>query len=365
MLPRVRPPRQVAAVAALAFVLLLPPQAQAPGSFAHRIAALSEPGGYFDTDNLVSNEASYLEVLPELARRKVRGGAYIGVGPDQNFTYIAEVRPSIAFIVDIRRDNLLLHLLFKAIFELAGTRAEYLALLTGRPLSGDPAAGNPTSVQTLVARIDQTAPSEGSTAAIRSRVDAAIARSGVPLSEADRRTIDRFHRRFIGSGLDLRFESAGRPPRSHYPTYRQLLLARDRAGQPRNFLASEDSFQFLKRMQGSNRIVPVVGDVSGDKALAAIGRSLDAGGERVSAFYVSNVEYYLFHRDAFPRFVDNLRKLPRTEDAVLIRSLFNQYAAMASGDNLGSASTLQPISDLLGRFERERIRTYADLVVSR
>ena len=81
-------------------------------------AAASEPGGYFDTDNLISNESSYLQVVPELRRAGISGGAYLGVGPDQNFTYIAEIRPAIAFIVDIRRDNLLLHLLFKALFQL-------------------------------------------------------------------------------------------------------------------------------------------------------------------------------------------------------------------------------------------------------
>ena len=32
------------------------------------------------------------------------GGVYIGVGPEQNFTYIA-ARPEMAFIVDIRREN--------------------------------------------------------------------------------------------------------------------------------------------------------------------------------------------------------------------------------------------------------------------
>jgi hypothetical protein len=67
-------------------------RAQSPSPFAAQIASLSEPAGYFDTDNLISNERSYLQVLPDLGRRNVRGGAYIGVGPDQNFTYIAPPR---------------------------------------------------------------------------------------------------------------------------------------------------------------------------------------------------------------------------------------------------------------------------------
>src|SRR5262245_26151466 len=108
-------------------------QPAAASAFARLIAALSERGGYFDTDNLISNESSYLQVIPELRQRRIHGGAYIGVGPDQNFTYIAETRPAIAFIVDIRRDNLLLHLLFKALFQTSRTRVEYLAQLFGRP----------------------------------------------------------------------------------------------------------------------------------------------------------------------------------------------------------------------------------------
>ena len=105
----------------------------AQSSFSAQVAALSEPAGYFDTDNLISNERSYLDVVPDLKKRGVKGGAYVGVGPDQNFSYIAAVRPEVVFIVDVRRDNLLLHLLFKALFAASRTRVEYLALLTGRP----------------------------------------------------------------------------------------------------------------------------------------------------------------------------------------------------------------------------------------
>src|SRR4029453_4486993 len=86
----------------LACAIVCAPPAPHPGQgragFAAQVAGLSEAGGYFDTDNLISNESSYLQVIPELQRKGVHGGAYIGVGPDQNFTYIAEVRPTIAFI---------------------------------------------------------------------------------------------------------------------------------------------------------------------------------------------------------------------------------------------------------------------------
>ena len=92
--------------------------------FARLIERLSEPGGYFDTDNLISNETSYLHVMGKLREMGVTGGAYLGVGPGQNFSYIAQIRPNVAFLVDIRRDNLLQHLLYKALFELSDSRRQ-------------------------------------------------------------------------------------------------------------------------------------------------------------------------------------------------------------------------------------------------
>jgi len=86
------------------------------------ISASSEPGGGFISENLVSNELGYPYVIPQLVERVPSCGAYIGVGPEQNFTYLAALKPRIAFIVDIRRQNMIEHLLYKAIFELSGTR---------------------------------------------------------------------------------------------------------------------------------------------------------------------------------------------------------------------------------------------------
>src|SRR5918911_5744416 len=102
-------------------------------AFAALSARLSEPGGYFDSDNLISNETSYQHVLIKMRELGVSGGVYIGVGPDQSFTYIAKIRPRMAIMIDIRRDNLLQHLLFKALFGRAGNRVEYLCLFFGKP----------------------------------------------------------------------------------------------------------------------------------------------------------------------------------------------------------------------------------------
>jgi hypothetical protein len=42
------------------------------------------------------------------------------------------VKPKIAFIVDIRRQNLIEHLMYKALFELSADRAEFISRLLSR-----------------------------------------------------------------------------------------------------------------------------------------------------------------------------------------------------------------------------------------
>src|SRR5436853_2839275 len=96
----------------------------------------SEPGGYFrseDITNLTSNEMLYEYVLADLVNRTKPGGVYLGVGPEQNYTYIAAIKPRMAIIFDIRRGNLDLQLMYKAIFELSKDRADFVSLLFSRP----------------------------------------------------------------------------------------------------------------------------------------------------------------------------------------------------------------------------------------
>src|SRR5262245_36306578 len=80
---------------------------------------LSEPGGAFQFENFVSNEASYQNILPELTKRVKPGGVYLGVAPEQNFTYIAALQSKVGFVIDIRRQNMIEMLMYKALFEMS------------------------------------------------------------------------------------------------------------------------------------------------------------------------------------------------------------------------------------------------------
>jgi len=299
-------------------------QARQPTAFSSLVEQLSEAGGYFDSDNLVSNETSYLHVLGALRREGVRGGAYLGVGPEQGFSYIAEIQPEIAFIVDVRRDNLLLHLLLKAIFTTARNRLEYLCLLYGRPVPDDLEGWDDRSLEEVLLFIDAVRPDSAGHLRAHARLMDQVTRLGVPLSDEDRVTVRRFHDEFAAAGLDLRYRSLGRPVRRSYPTARDLYAATDLEGQSGSYLASESRFRIVQALQRQDRIIPVVGDLAGPKAVKAIGAHLRERAIPVSLFYVSNVEFYLFRADTFGAFVENVRSLPAGPSAMLVRSLFNR-----------------------------------------
>src|SRR6185295_17430775 len=110
---------------------------------------MSEPNGYFRSDNLLSNELGYPGVLDDLIGRTKAGGVYMGVGPEQNFHYIAAIKPKMVFIVDIRRGNLHLQLMYKALFELSADRADFVSrLFTKKRPEGLSAKSTATEIMT-------------------------------------------------------------------------------------------------------------------------------------------------------------------------------------------------------------------------
>jgi hypothetical protein len=354
---------------------LLAQEAISLAEFAGLVERLSEPGGYFDTDNLISNESGYLNVLGALERRGTNGGAYVGVGPDQSFSYLAQIRPEIAFIVDVRRDNLLHHLLLKALIQRSPTRIEFLAGLHGVAPPDDPAAWQDADIDRIVAWVDSAwsdpspavdasgddpapalvAPGDDPAfdgaerlATLQKELVDAIGGYRLDLSDEDFATIRRFHDAFVRAGLGLRFTSFGRPPRPYYPTYRQLVLETDVEGDAASYLATRERYEVVRRLQLANRVIPVVGDLAGRHALRELGVVLREMELELTAFYASNVEYYLWQDRTFERWLENLRRLPTADDAVVIRSYFANFGRAHPSAVPGYYATqiLQPVATL-------------------
>jgi hypothetical protein len=318
----------------------------------------SEPNGYFQSDNLVSNERFLQHVVPELRKQKGRG-AYIGVAPDQNFTFIAALEPKIAFIVDIRRGNLHAQLMYKALFELSADRADFYGHLFSR--KRPERLGAASKAEEIVAAYAAVPPSD---ALYRENLEAISGHltktHGFPLSEEDLKGIEYVFTQFFNFGPDITYQSSSRgrgpipPPsrsfigRGGMPSYGELLVATDMDGRNHSYLANEENFRFVKAFESRNLIVPVVGDFAGPKALRAVGQYLSDRGAVVTGFYVSNVEQYLFQNRVWQDFYRNASALPLDDASVFIRSI-------------GGTEMLDPIKALLKDVADNRIQNHGDL----
>jgi hypothetical protein len=281
-------------------------------------AGLSEVGGSFPSENLVSNELTYSWVVPELIGRRLNGGVYLGVGPEQNFTYAAIVRPSMAFIIDIRRGNLLLHLMYKAVFELSADRADFLARLFMR---ARPAGLGPRSSARDLLGAFLGAPA-GDEAAYQANLDAITDRlvqtHALPLSEEDLQGIAHICQMFYWYGPDITYTSSATGA-SHGVTYADLMTQVDSRGRELSYLATEARYARVRDLEMRNLVVPVVGNFAGSRAIRGVGDYVRAHHGVVTAFYVSNVETYLRHDGLWPNFCANAAALPLSRDSVFIR----------------------------------------------
>jgi hypothetical protein len=314
------------------------------------IEAFSESGGAFVSDNLVSNEIAYQRVVPAL-RRLPRGGAYIGVGPEQNFTYIAAIHPSIAFIVDLQRSNLLLHLLYKALFETSRTRAEFVSRLFARPIG--PGAGERASAASLLSAIERV-PFDAAMAdaTLEQALTQLVVVHRFPLTDADRAGLTHIYRALSEGGPSLRGDYGGG---AWIPSYAQTLTATDGHGTNRGYLASEDAFRTVQRYERANSIVPIVGDFAGGKAIRAIGVYVREHHDRVALFYTSNVEEYLFKGGTWPAFLANLAALPIDDRSTIVRAFFTHTPN-------GLETLSDTVSGTRSAVAAGEVTTYGDLV---
>jgi len=336
--------------------------------FSRLIQTLSEENGYFRSDNFTSNETSYLHVVDLLRELHVSGGAYVGVGPEQNFTYIAKIRPRIAFVVDIRRQAMIQHLLYKAIFETADTRSEFLAGLLCRPLAGEHAPGADAATADILGYFEQAPSPEDVFVANLARVRKTIQeRFRFALSENDSERLDNVYSAFRKEGLmiSFRFGTMNWSGPGGFPTLKDLILEQDLQGRPGNFLANDDDYRFVRDLQRRNRVIPVVGDFAGRKALGAVGDYLRKNGYTVSAFYTSNVEQFLFQNRVFGSFVDNVRRLPIDDASVFIRAVplrGQPHPAHVPGNR--TATILQKIRVFLRDYDEGVYRDYWNLLMT-
>jgi len=307
---------------------------------------LSEPDGRFIADNLVSNERSFAQTLPQLAAQVAPGGAYVGVGPEQNFSFIATTRPAMAFVIDIRRDNYRLHLLYKALFAISEDRAAFVSKLFSR--SCEPASRPNASAARLIASCDKAAVSDDAAIAASWReikAALALAPSGA-LSPEDWAGIERVRAVFARHGARTTYSLNPRGEVIGPFGFGSQVTQLDGTGAELGFLATEASYRFVRDLQLRNLIIPVVGNFAGPNALRRIGDYLQSRGAVVHAFYVSNVEDYLGRSNVgdakngdWEDFCMNVSSMPVDAASVFVRPF-----GVAAYDAAGTLTVAREIS---------------------
>ena len=337
------------------------PRELSDAEFRRLVTDFAEPGGKFHSDNFTSNEPGFPMGVVELAARRP-GGAYLGVGPEQNFSYIVALRPEIAFIVDIRRQAVIQHLLFKTLFELSDDRADFLARLFSVPR---PDVARDTPIVAIWKSIPR-APASDRERYTRNlaEVQTQLKKRGFDLDADDTTLLEYVYKAFFTLGPAINYGGFQEKLSTGNTDFAALSQAVDLQGVPRSVLATDASFQFIKSMQQRNLIVPIQGDFAGPTTLRAVGEYLRAHGTTVNVFYISNVEQYLFGatptrfkdtdlNGGWQNFYRNLAALPADASTALLR-IATFGAARA---NLQRRSPLCPLRPFLAAVDAGRVTT--------
>jgi hypothetical protein len=305
---------------------------------------VSEPGGYFQSDNFLSNEQGYQIIIPQLLQTARQGGVYLGVGPEQNFPYILALKPALAIIFDVRRGNLHGHLLYKALFELSTDRADFLSKLFARPRPDG--LSTSSTVRELMAAYGAVAPSESLyQATLKAVGEQLTVKHGFALHAEDLPGIEYVYRTaFFPWGPNLTYNIGGRGGGrgANQATYGFIQSLDDGTGLNRGYLGSEENWRAMKDFHMRNLLVPVVGDFAGPKAIRTVGAYLKEKGAVVSAYYLSNVEQYLNQNGVEQVFLCNVAQLPLDAASTFIYTGRGRYGGGGGGGGL-NITYLRPI----------------------
>jgi len=321
----------------------------------------SEEDGYFRSDNLLSNETTFQYVIPDFLKTAKQGRVYMGVGPEQNFTYIAALRPSMAFIIDIRHGNFDVQLLYKALFELSKDRVDFVSRLFSRKRPEGLTAQS-SADEIFRATANASGSKELYEENLKAVEDQLMKKHGFALTSGDREGIawalSNYYRYgpYINYGSSLSGAAApaivgatqnfGRG--TNGATYLNLMTADDGTGKNRSYLANEENFNILKDLEARNLIIPVVGDFGGNKAIRAVGQYLKSVDATVSAFYLSNVEQFLTQDGTWETFCRSVSSLPIDETSMFIRSgRGGPYTRNSTGGNVVNSSTAPMLPELM------------------
>jgi hypothetical protein len=327
--------------------------------FGKMVTDMSEPDGYFQFENFLSNELGYQYVIPRLVQNTKPGGVYLGVGPEQNFTYIAALKPKIAFIIDVRRQNMIELLMYKALFEMSETRADFLSKLFAR--KRPEGLSDKSTASELFNAYRTLRPDDGLYQQnLQAVKDLLVKTRQFALRSTDLEgpsSIGYVYSVFVQAGPYLDYSTGGRGAGANNPTYADLMEIDDGTGVNRSFLATEENYRLIREMQRKNLIIPLVGDFAGPRTLRSVGQYVKDHDAVVTAFYLSNVEQYLFNEFKAADFYNNVATMPLDSSSTFIRT----FSGGGGGGPFRFVTMLSPMTEFLAEFRAGNVSQYGNV----
>lgn len=223
---------------------------------------------------LWSNERRHDLFFPSL---QGLGGAYMGVGGDQNYTLAAAAAADVLWLIDLDQAVVYLHRLYAALLPVALTPVELVALFDKRH---------------------------------RAEVHAAVAAT-YPDGEQQRAVLQIYH-----AYRDL--------------LHSHLLSELHRSHSARGtWLSDARKYQHMHRLARAGRIIARLGDLTGPSTLQQIAESARKAGVPIHAIYLSNAESWFSYGPAFRQ---NVTGLPFDDRSVILRTIKSAVLPYPAGD---------------------------------
>jgi hypothetical protein len=229
----------------------------------------------FNTAYIFSNEWFHYAYMPYL---KHRGGAYVGVGSDQGFTFIAAARSEIAWLIDYDPTVVRINKIHRTFIEASPTRAGFLELWHWT------------------------------------------------------------HKKRATKMLERRFGKRSKDARAVLSTYnwarKKLVWYFNRVketGKKRthHWLHTKQSYRYVRQMMLAKRVRIIRGNLLADRTLVGIGKAARELEIPVRVLYLSNAEEYWRYPQQFRV---NMRSLPVDKHSVVLRT---RYSKTWKGPTLG------------------------------
>lgn len=222
----------------------------------------------------ISNEHNHqvwLDYIKEI------GGAYIGVGTDQNFLLAGWARPELLILMDFDGEIPRIHELYRFFFLISATPKTF-HLRWHRDYAED-------SLEKLEAHLTTLAP-QGT---------------------------ERERARWIKRGLKIYSLTRG-------IVYRRLLgtIKKYKELNTPTFMSDQGQYDYLRSLWQTGRVFPIRGDLTADQTMLDIATALRAMGLTLNTLYLSNAEQYF---ELTPGYRRNIIELPWGERSYALRTL--------------------------------------------